>query len=120
MKKQLWKTREEFIAIGYAILTARSVENWKKRVFHVLPMFLLPAISSITYNALVNFIKMCERKDQKTLEDLRAERQSKIDELKEKTKTISHNSSFRNMTQIPPLKQLLPWFWHQNWVQTRA
>ncbi|KAL8142853.1 hypothetical protein V2J09_015885 [Rumex salicifolius] len=108
----------EFIAVVYALLNARSVQNWKQRMFHVLPMFLLPAISSLTYIALVSFkqmylyfcLKSCsivsmaylvnclsdpsyntwclavrEHKDQKTLEELRAERQSKIDELKEKT-----------------------------------
>ncbi|KAG5537720.1 hypothetical protein RHGRI_024992 [Rhododendron griersonianum] len=76
----------EVIAVIYAIMTTRSLDlNWKMRAFRVLPMFLLPGLSSITYSALVTFTRMCDRKDQKTLEKLRAERQEKIDELKEKT-----------------------------------
>ncbi|KAF7135277.1 hypothetical protein RHSIM_Rhsim08G0224200 [Rhododendron simsii] len=76
----------EVIAVIYAIMTTRSLDlNWKMRAFRVLPMFLLPGLLSITYSALVNFTRMCDRKDQKTLEKLRAERQEKIDELKEKT-----------------------------------
>lgn len=76
----------EVIAVVYAIMTTRSLElNWKMRAFRVLPMFMLPALSSFAYSALVSFMRMCDRKDQKTLERLRAERQAKIDELKEKT-----------------------------------
>jgi len=76
----------EVIAVVYAIMTTRSLDlNWKMRAFRVLPMFLLPGLSSFTYSALVTFTRMCDRKDQKTLERLRAERQEKIDELKEKT-----------------------------------
>lgn len=76
----------EFIAVGYAIMTTRSLElNWKMRALRVLPMFLLPVLSSITYSAVVTFTRICDRKDQKTLERLRAERQEKINELKEKT-----------------------------------
>ncbi|CAO2822049.1 unnamed protein product [Amaranthus hypochondriacus] len=75
----------ELVAVCYAIMTARTAENWKIRAFRVLPMFLLPALSSVTYTALSSFITMCERKDQKTLEKLQAERQYKIDELKERT-----------------------------------
>ncbi|EEF34423.1 uncharacterized protein At2g24330 [Ricinus communis] len=76
----------EVIAVCYAIMTTRSMDlNWKMRAFRVLPMFLLPALSSIAYSAFVSFTRMCDRKDQKTLERLRAERQAKIDELKEKT-----------------------------------
>lgn len=75
----------EVFAVGYAIITARTAENWKIRAFRVLPMFLLPALSSVTYSAISSFVNMRERKDQKTLEKLRSERQEKIDELKEKT-----------------------------------
>ncbi|CAN4076162.1 unnamed protein product [Withania somnifera] len=76
----------EVIAVGYAIMTTRSLElNWKMRALRVLPMFLLPGLSIITYSAIGSFTRMCERKDQKTLEKLRAERQAKIEELKEKT-----------------------------------
>ncbi|XP_012451208.1 uncharacterized protein At2g24330 [Gossypium raimondii] len=76
----------EVVAVSYAIMTTRSVDlNWKMRAFRVLPMFLLPAFSSVAYSAFVSFTRMCDRRDQKTLERLRAERQEKIDELKEKT-----------------------------------
>ncbi|XVF35766.1 hypothetical protein REPUB_Repub18cG0174300 [Reevesia pubescens] len=76
----------EVIAVAYAIMKTRSVElNWKMRAFRVLPMFLLPAFSSVAYSAFVSITRMCDRRDQKTLERLRAERQAKIDELKEKT-----------------------------------
>ncbi|KAJ4705715.1 Lunapark domain containing protein [Melia azedarach] len=76
----------EFIAVGYAIMTTRSMElDWKMRAVRVLPMFLLPVLSSLAYSALMRFTRMCDRKDQKTLERLRAERQAKIDELKERT-----------------------------------
>ncbi|KAJ9184194.1 hypothetical protein P3X46_007960 [Hevea brasiliensis] len=76
----------EVIAVGYAIMTTRSMDlNWKMRAFRVLPMFLLPGLSSLAYSAFVSFTRICDRKDQKTLERLRAERQAKIDELKEKT-----------------------------------
>ncbi|XVE71411.1 hypothetical protein DITRI_Ditri10aG0148200 [Diplodiscus trichospermus] len=76
----------EVIAVAYAIMTTRSVElNWKMRAFRVLPIFLLPAFSSAAYSAFVSITRMCDRRDQKTLGRLRAERQAKIDELKEKT-----------------------------------
>ncbi|KAJ6995405.1 hypothetical protein NC653_018004 [Populus alba x Populus x berolinensis] len=67
-------------------MTTRSMDlNWKMRAFRVLPMFLLPALSSLAYSAFVSFTRMFDRRDQNTLERLRAERQAKIDELKEKT-----------------------------------
>ncbi|WCJ38934.1 hypothetical protein M5689_019964 [Euphorbia peplus] len=76
----------EVIAVGYAIMTTRSMDlDWKMRAFRVLPMFLLPGLSSAAYSAFASFIRMCDRKDQKTLGRLRAERQAKINELKEKT-----------------------------------
>ncbi|GAB2266775.1 hypothetical protein Dimus_001763 [Dionaea muscipula] len=83
----------EIVAVGYAIVMARSLLDWKKRAFHILPMFILPALSSVTYSALVSYVNMCNTKDQKTLEKLRAERQSKIDELKVKT-------NYYNMQQL--------------------
>ncbi|KAF9600833.1 hypothetical protein IFM89_013068 [Coptis chinensis] len=76
----------EIVAVGYAIMTTRSLDlNWKMRALRVLPMFLLPGLSSLIYFTHISFIRMCDRKDQKTLERLRAERQEKIDELKERT-----------------------------------
>ncbi|KAI5393941.1 uncharacterized protein At2g24330 [Lathyrus oleraceus] len=76
----------EVIAVAYAIMTTRTVDmNWKMRAIRVLPMFLLPAFSSAAYSTFVSFIRMCDRRDQKTLDRLRAERKEKIDDLKEKT-----------------------------------
>ncbi|KAG2691665.1 hypothetical protein I3760_08G018000 [Carya illinoinensis] len=76
----------EVVAISYAIMTTRSMDlNWKMRAIRVLPMFLLPGLSFVAYSAFISFIRMCDRNDQKTLERLRAERQAKIDELKERT-----------------------------------
>ncbi|KAF6166664.1 hypothetical protein GIB67_005526 [Kingdonia uniflora] len=76
----------EIIAVGYAVMTTRSLHlDWKMRALRVLPMFLLPAISTLLYSTLMSFTKMRDRKDQKTLERLRAERLAKINELKERT-----------------------------------
>ncbi|CAL9047867.1 uncharacterized protein At2g24330 [Musa acuminata AAA Group] len=76
----------EVVAVTCAIVTTRSVDlDWKMRAIRVLPMFVLPGLSTIIYSALVSFTRMLDDKDQKTLERLRAERQAKIDELKEKT-----------------------------------
>ncbi|QHN89077.1 uncharacterized protein DS421_16g569080 [Arachis hypogaea] len=76
----------EAVAVGFAIMTTRSMDmNWKMRAIRVLPMFLLPALSSAVYSTYVSFTRMRDRKDQKILVKLRAERQAKIDELKEKT-----------------------------------
>lgn len=76
----------EVVAVAYAVMTTRSLDlNWKMRGVRVLPMFLLPAISTVIYLALGSFTRMRDRKDQKTLERLHAERKEKIDELKERT-----------------------------------
>ncbi|KAK1278171.1 hypothetical protein QJS04_geneDACA007278 [Acorus gramineus] len=76
----------EVVAVAYAIMTTRSVDlNWKMRAFRVLPMFFLPGLCFVIYSTLVSFTRMLDRKDQKTLERLRAKRQAKIDELKERT-----------------------------------
>lgn len=76
----------EVVAIGYAILTTRTANlDWRVRGLRVLPMFLLPVLSRAFYSGLITFTGMCDRRDQRTLEKLRAERQEKIDELKERT-----------------------------------
>ncbi|XP_044951114.1 uncharacterized protein At2g24330-like [Hordeum vulgare subsp. vulgare] len=76
----------EAVAVGYAIMMTRDEDlTWQMRAIRVLPIFVLPAISSVVYSAVVNFTRMRERKDEKTLEKLRAERKAKIDELKERT-----------------------------------
>ncbi|CAH8367157.1 unnamed protein product [Eruca vesicaria subsp. sativa] len=102
----------EVIAVSYAIMTTRDDDlDWKLRSFRILPMFLLPALSFLTYSSLVSFTRMCEsffvkgwnfwcwvccldrvnwfgagdRRDQNTLEKLQGEMLGKIDELKERT-----------------------------------
>ncbi|URD73680.1 putative integral membrane metal-binding protein (DUF2296) [Musa troglodytarum] len=76
----------EVVAVSYAVVTTRSEDlDWKMRAIRVLPMFVLPALSTVIYSALVSFTRILDNKDHKTLERLRAERQAKIDELKEKT-----------------------------------
>ncbi|ESQ46409.1 hypothetical protein EUTSA_v10000179mg [Eutrema salsugineum] len=76
----------EIIAVGYAIMTTRDEDlDWKLRSFRILPMFLLPALASLAYSSLVSFTRMCDRRDQSTLEKLQREMLGKMDELKEKT-----------------------------------
>ncbi|KAL6634784.1 hypothetical protein ACP70R_027455 [Stipagrostis hirtigluma subsp. patula] len=76
----------EVLAVVYAIMMTRNEDlTWQMRAIRVLPMFVLPAVSSLIYSTVLNFTRMLERKDQKTLEKLRAERKAKIDELKERT-----------------------------------
>ncbi|XP_065873920.1 uncharacterized protein At2g24330-like [Euphorbia lathyris] len=95
----------EVIAVGYAIMTTRSMDmDWKMRAFRVLPMFLLPGLSSAAYSAFVSFRRMCDRKDQKTLERLRAERQAKINELKEKTNYYSTQQLIQRYDTDPAAK----------------
>lgn len=49
------------IAVGYAIMVTRSLDlDWKMRALRVLPMFLLPALSSIIYLTLRGFTRMCK------------------------------------------------------------
>lgn len=51
----------QVIAVGYAIMTTRSMDmNWKMRAIRVLPMFLLPALSSAAYSTFVSFTRMCK------------------------------------------------------------
>lgn len=42
-------------------MTTRDEDlDWKLRSFRILPMFLLPALSFLTYSSLVSFTRMCE------------------------------------------------------------
>ncbi|CAN6440349.1 unnamed protein product [Victoria cruziana] len=76
----------EVAALVYAIMTARSVDlNWKTRAVRVMPVFAVPILGAAIYSTLSSYKRMRDRSDQKTLERLRAERQAKIDELKERT-----------------------------------
>ncbi|URD83534.1 putative integral membrane metal-binding protein (DUF2296) [Musa troglodytarum] len=77
----------EVVAVVYAIMTTRSADlSWQIRAIRVLPMFVLPGLSSVIYSTLMPMnTQLIDRKDQKTLDKLRAERKAKIDELKERT-----------------------------------
>ncbi|KAG7571998.1 Lunapark domain [Arabidopsis suecica] len=76
----------EVIAVSYAIMTTRDEDlDWKLRSFRILPMFLLPVVAFLLYSSLVGFWRMCDRRDQHTLEKLQAEMLGKINELKERT-----------------------------------
>lgn len=45
--------------MGYAIMTTRTLElDWKMRALHVLPMFLVPGLSFLTYSALSSFSRI--------------------------------------------------------------
>ncbi|KAL5074262.1 hypothetical protein RYX36_013246 [Vicia faba] len=95
----------EVIAVGYAIMTTRSVGiDWKMRAIRVLPMFLLPALSTAAYSAFISFTRMCDQRDENILEKLRAERQAKIDELKEKTNYYSTQQLIQRYDPDPAAK----------------
>ncbi|KAI5403568.1 uncharacterized protein At2g24330 [Lathyrus oleraceus] len=95
----------EVIAVGYAIMTTRSMGiDWKMRAIRVLPMFLLPALSTAAYSAFISFTRMCDQRDQNILEKLRAERQAKIDELKEKTNYYSTQQLIQRYDPDPAAK----------------
>ncbi|KAL6009027.1 hypothetical protein ACLOJK_022254 [Asimina triloba] len=47
------------VAVAYAIMVTRSINlNWKMRAVRVLPMFVLPALSSAIYLTLVSLTRM--------------------------------------------------------------
>ncbi|KAJ6835230.1 uncharacterized protein M6B38_122505 [Iris pallida] len=96
----------EVVAVAYAIITTRSEDlDWKMRAIRVLPMFGLPVVSTIIYSGLMSLTRMFDRKDQKTLERLRAERQAKIDELKERTNYYSTQQLIQRYDLDPAAKQ---------------
>ncbi|URD85507.1 putative integral membrane metal-binding protein (DUF2296) [Musa troglodytarum] len=70
----------EVAAVVYAIMTTRSADmSWQMRAIRVLP------ICQCALQLTPKLLYVVDRKDQKTLERLRAERKAKIDELKERT-----------------------------------
>ncbi|KAE8770185.1 hypothetical protein D1007_58110 [Hordeum vulgare] len=49
----------EVVAVGYAIMMTRDKDlTCQMRAIRVMPMFVLPAISSVVYSAVVNFTRM--------------------------------------------------------------
>ncbi|KAJ6837222.1 uncharacterized protein M6B38_121775 [Iris pallida] len=96
----------EVVAIAYAVLSTRSEDlDWKMRAIRILPMFGLPVVSTIIYSGLMSLTRMFDRKDQKTLERLRAERQAKIDELKERTNYYTTQQLIQRYDLDPAAKQ---------------
>lgn len=76
----------EVVAIVIAIMSTKTPDlTWQMRALRVLPVFALPGFSALLYSTCSGYFRMCERKDHKTLDKLRAERRAKIDELKERT-----------------------------------
>jgi hypothetical protein len=76
----------EALLLGVAILSTRSTDlPWQVRAVRVLPVFALPAVVTLIYSGCASYNRMRERKDHQRLEKLKAERQEKINELKEKT-----------------------------------
>ncbi|KAL0774160.1 hypothetical protein Bca101_039311 [Brassica carinata] len=92
----------EVIAVSYAIMSTRDEDlDWKLRSFRILPMFLLPALAFLTYSSLVSFTRMCDRRDQNTLEKLQGEMLGKIDELKERTNYFTTLDILRRAIRNP-------------------
>ena len=47
------------MAVAYAIMMTRNEDlTWQMRAIRVLPMFVLPAVSSVLYSAVVKFTRM--------------------------------------------------------------
>ncbi|KAF3341250.1 putative integral membrane zinc-ribbon metal-binding protein [Carex littledalei] len=75
----------EFVAGIYAYLRIRSRNlSWKGRAIRILPMFLVPVLSSFFYSLFSRFTSMLNLRDSRLLERLRKEREAKIQELKER------------------------------------
>eukprot|EP00246_Nothoceros_aenigmaticus_P006717 TRINITY_DN1983_c0_g1_i1.p1 TRINITY_DN1983_c0_g1~~TRINITY_DN1983_c0_g1_i1.p1 ORF type:complete len:407 (+),score=59.52 TRINITY_DN1983_c0_g1_i1:539-1759(+) len=95
----------EVFLLALSIWTTRYPDlPWKTRATRVLPVFALPAIVTLIYSGLARYYRMRERKDQNTLERLRAERQAKIDELKEKTNYYAMQQLIQQYDSDPAAK----------------
>ncbi|KAG6472802.1 uncharacterized protein At2g24330-like [Zingiber officinale] len=95
----------EVVAVSYAIASTRSKDlDWKMRATCVLPMFIIPVLSTVVYSSLLRLTRLLDKKDQKTLERLRAERKETIDELKEKTNYYSTQQLIQRYDLDPAAK----------------
>ncbi|XP_074575380.1 uncharacterized protein At2g24330-like [Curcuma longa] len=95
----------EVVAVSYAIASTRSEDlDWKIRAMRVLPMFIIPVLSTVVYSSLLRLTRLFDKKDQKTLERLRAERKETIDELKEKTNYYSTQQLIQRYDLDPAAK----------------
>ncbi|KAI4379710.1 hypothetical protein MLD38_005972 [Melastoma candidum] len=76
----------EVVAISYAIAKLRSSSSdWSDRIISILPVLVLPGLTVLCYWTIHRLAKILNDKDQKKLERLQAQRQAKIDELKQRT-----------------------------------
>ncbi|KAL7093464.1 hypothetical protein ACP275_11G042100 [Erythranthe tilingii] len=101
----IFSVLSEIIAVGYAIMTTRSVElNWKMRALRVLPMFLLPVYSFVTFSALRSYTRIRDQMDNKTLKRLEAEALEKMDELKEKSNYYKTQQLIQKYDRDPAAK----------------
>ncbi|CAI9286531.1 unnamed protein product [Lactuca saligna] len=95
----------EIAAIGYAITTTRSVNlEWNTRALRVLPMFVLPVLSWALYCGLQSFKTFRDQRDERSLEKLRAERQKKINELKDRTNYYNTQQLIQRYDSDPAAK----------------
>ncbi|KAJ0715648.1 putative Lunapark domain-containing protein [Helianthus annuus] len=95
----------EVVALVYAIITTRTMGlDWQMRALRVLPIFLFPAFSSAFYWALFSFTRMRDSRDQKTVDRLQAERQEKIDELKERSNYYATQQLIQKYDSDPAAK----------------
>ncbi|CAN6476337.1 unnamed protein product [Victoria cruziana] len=75
----------EAAAVVYAIMTRSLILDWKMRAARVMPIFGIPCLAALIYSALSSYKRILDESDHRALERLFAERQAKIDELKERT-----------------------------------
>ncbi|KAI4376377.1 hypothetical protein MLD38_014146 [Melastoma candidum] len=76
----------EIVAISYAIAKLRSSSsNWSDRIISILPVLVLPGLAALCYWTICRWAEIMDGKDQKSLERFQAQRQAKIDELKQRT-----------------------------------
>lgn len=96
----------ELLLLGIAVIMTRAPElSWQVRALRVLPVFAFPALASLVYSTCASYYRMCERKDQKTLDRLRNERKAKIDELKERTNYYSTQQLIHKYDSDPAAKE---------------
>ncbi|KAJ6809711.1 uncharacterized protein M6B38_162790 [Iris pallida] len=95
----------EVAAVALAIVTVRASHlNWTMKIVRSLPVILSPGLSFVIYTTLVRVTRMLDRKDEKTLERLRAERKEKLDELKELTNYYSTQELIQRYDLDPAAK----------------
>eukprot|EP00250_Pteridium_aquilinum_P034836 c8185_g1_i1 orf=443-1612(-) len=96
----------ELLILGLAVISTRAPElSWQMRALRILPVFVFPALATLLYSVLARYYRMRERKDQKTLDRLRNERQEKINELKERTNFYMTQQLIQKYDSDPTAKE---------------